>query len=269
MPARLTQEYVDAWLAEHRPDFKPVDGWFYTNNCTPIPGTCLTCGEKCAPRLHDMRTHNGGHCNACGVLATNEKTAARRRARGEDEIRRVAAERGYEVVKFFTRRKKNSYDIRGFQEITCATLRCGCGNVWDTRQPSLCSAGNGCGNCAEFGYDSSKPGAIYLIGRNLNGIEQRGYGISNAWKRRTKGYKRFGWRLLDVMEFSDGETARNTESMLNRVVGVTAGRSVEPDSVYYKNKEAWSDGSGIPMFNSVWAFLCWAAPLDARELQDA
>lgn len=266
MPARLTQEHVDAWLAENRPDFKPVDGWVYVTANMPIPGSCRACGaDDIAPSLSNMKSKGQGHCNSCAHRATGKA----KRAHGEAEVRRVAAERGYEVLGLFTKRFKNSGTESGFEDKTYATLRCGCGNEWDVRQGNLCSAGRGCPSCAEFGYDPSKPGAIYLLARSVDGVEQRGYGISNDWPTRIKGYERFGWLPLDVMEFSDGETARNTESMLNRVVGVTAGRSVEPDSVYYKNKEAWSEGSGIPMFNSVWAFLCWAAPLDARELQDA
>jgi hypothetical protein len=255
MPARLTQEHVDAWLAENRPDFKPVDGWVYVTANTPIPGSCRACGaDDIAPALNSMKNSGKGHCRACGERAVGEA----HRARGEAEVRRVAADRGYEVAGFFT---------RGYK--TVATLRCGCGNEWSTLQTNLCSRGSGCPSCAEFGYDDSKPGAIYLIARSVNGVEQRGYGISNDWPTRIKGYERFGWLPLDVMEFSDGETARNAENMLNRVVAATAGRSVEADNLKYRNKEAWSDGNGIPMFNSVWAFLCWAAPLDARELQDA
>jgi len=216
-----------------------------------------------------MKDRGKGHCTVCGYRVQGKKTADRLRAHAEAEARRVAATRGYEIVGFSTRRYKNSGNASGFQNQTYATLRCSCGNEWDTSQSDLCSSGTGCGNCAEFGYDDSKPGAIYLLARSIDGVEQRGYGISNDWPTRIKGYERFGWLALDVMEFSDGETARNTESMLNRVVAVTAGRSVEPDHYKYKNREAWSDGNGIPMFNSVWAFLCWAAPLDARELQDA
>jgi hypothetical protein len=212
-----------------------------------------------------MKNHGQGHCNACRVRAVGEIN----RARGQAEARRVAAERGYEVVDFFTKRLKHSGNTSGFEDKTYAILRCLCGNEWNSRQNNLCSLGRGCPSCSEHGYDPSKPGAIYLIARSVNGVEQRGYGISNDWPTRIKGYERFGWLPLDVMEFSDGETARNAENMLNRVVAATAGRTVEPDHIRYKNKEAWSDGHDIPMFNSVWAFLCWAAPLDARELQDA
>jgi len=53
--------------------------------------------------------------------------------------------------------------------------------------------------------------------------------------------------------------------MLNRVVASVAGRTVDPDSVYYRNKEAYAAGHGIPVFNSVWSFMCWGASVDARS----
>lgn len=245
MAAKFTQEFVDDWLRDNRPDFLPEPGWVYVDSRTPIPGRCLVggCGAECAPRLSDMKYAGTGHCEACGHRAN--------RAHAEAEIRRVAAERGYEVVDVFSKPRAD-----GSRGDTYATLRCGCGNEWDVRQNSLCSLGTGCPSCAEFGYNPEKPGAMYLLVRVVEGVLQCAYGISNDWKTRTAGYKRFGWRLKDVVVWPDGRVARDYESRMNALVG-EVGRTVEPDSVYYKNKEAFVDGVGIPMFVGVHELLAW------------
>jgi hypothetical protein len=253
MSAKLTQEFVDAWLAENRPDFKPVDGWVYSDASTPIPGSCRVCGaDDIAPRLYSMKDNGQGHCNTCRTRAAGEAN----RARGEAEIRRVAAERGYEVVCFFTKQYNHSTNASGVLNKLYATLRCGCGNEWDLPQSSLCSQGTGCASCAEFGYSTDKPGAMYLLVRTVDGVEQRQYGISNDWKTRTAGYKRFGWRLKDVVIWQDGSVARRHEDRMNALVR-EVGRTVEPDSVYYRCAEAFVDGVGIPMFVGVHDLLHW------------
>lgn len=263
MSAKLTQEFVDAWLAENRPDFVPEPGWVYVSNKTPIPGSCRVCGaDDCAPRLCNLKNLDRGHCNACGDRAMGEK----QRARGEARLREEAKKRGYEVLSVFSKRVKKRSNASGFSDQTYATLRCDCGNAWDVAQYALCSHGEGCGNCAEFGYDSSKPGAIYLLARSVDGVEQRGFGISNDWPRRTAGYERFGWLAIDVVEFENGQEARDFEDVINREVAMVAGRSVEPDSVYYRNKEAFAEGHGVPMFRDVRSLISWAeASAGARE----
>ncbi len=148
MPARLTQEFVDAWLAEHRPDFVPEDGWVYETSNTPIPGSCRACPAECAPRLDNMKDNGRGHCDACAKRATHEAN----RARGEAEVWRVAAERGYEVLSVYSVTEKDSSQKAGFRERTWAALSCGCGNTWDVSQNDLVSHGNGCPNCSPGGY---------------------------------------------------------------------------------------------------------------------
>jgi hypothetical protein len=201
-----------------------------------------------------MKDLGKGHCNSCGSRASGDAN----RARGEAEARRKADERGYEVLGFFTKQYKHPTSTSGFLNKMFVTLRCGCGNEWDVQQSSLCSSGTGCPSCAEFGYDSSKPGAIYLLARSVDGVEQRGFGISNNWPQRTAGYERFGWLAIDVVEFENGQDARDFETVIIREVAALAGRSVEPDSVYYKNKEAFSEGHGVPMFRDVRSLISWA-----------
>ena len=60
MTARLTQAEVDKWLAANRPDFAVEPDWVYVNNKAPIPGSCLVCGAKCSPMLHNMKTYGLG-----------------------------------------------------------------------------------------------------------------------------------------------------------------------------------------------------------------
>ncbi len=104
-----------------------------------------------------------------------------------------------------------------------------------------------------------------MLGRS-DGVEERGFGISNEWPKRTKSYEPFNWRLLDVIEFEDGQVPFDLEKVIKGVVREIAGRSVAPDSYYYRNTEAFAEGKGIPMFDDVRSLILWAvARVGSRE----
>lgn len=258
---RLSQAKVDKWLRENRPDFKPADYWFYTNTNTPIPGTCLVCGAKCAPRLSDMKNSGWGHCRTCGDRAAGEAN----RARGEAEMRREAAKRGYEVVRFFTKRYKHSGHASGFQDKTYATLRCSCDNEWDVSQSHLCSAGNGCGNCSESGFDTGKPADLYLLTRNKRGLQETQYGISNVLDQRLAKHESSGWRLVDVISGPGDEILALENLIKDAMKSEGIYRREYHDEKYDGYTEAWDARDGLRPFMSLERLIGWADRALARR----
>ena len=65
MKAKLTDEFVNTWLKENRPDFIVDEGWVYKNALTPIPGVCAVCGRECSPTLNHLKNHGYTHCQSC------------------------------------------------------------------------------------------------------------------------------------------------------------------------------------------------------------
>ncbi len=254
MPARLTQEFVDAWLAEHRPDFEVDPGWVYVNSRTPIPGRCLVegCGAECAPRLDHMKNDGDGHCAACGIRVAHEAN----RARGEAEVWRVAAERGYEVVGFFTRQYKNCNS--GVTNQMFVALRCSCGNEWNVSQSDLCSAGRGCASCALSGFDTGKPADLYLLTRSKRGLQETQYGVSNVLDKRLAKHAANGWRLVDVISGPGDEIL----ALENLIKGAMKAKGIYRreyhDEKYDGYTEAWNGEDGLHPFMSLDLLLGWA-----------
>lgn len=57
-----------------------------------------------------------------------------------------------------------------------------------------------CPDCAISGYQTSKPGTLYLCARTVHGAEQRMYGISNVPDKRLAEHAKRGWVLLDRID---------------------------------------------------------------------
>ncbi len=208
-----------------------------------------------------MKDHGKGHCSACGNRAMGEK----QRARGEAEVRRVAAERGYEVLSFSTRRYNNSSHARGFEDKTYATLRCDCGNEWDVAQSHLCSRGSGCGNCATGRFDTGKPADLYLLTRSKRGLQETQYGVSNRLEGRLAEHARHGWRLVDVISGPGDEILALENLIKDAMKAEGIYRREYKDEKYDGYTEAWNGEDGLHPFMSLEILIEWADRALARR----
>ena len=60
--------------------------------------------------------------------------------------------------------------------------------------------GRRCPGCADYGYQTSKRGTLYLCHRDLPGEVQRMYGITNNPARRLASHRSRGWVLIDRID---------------------------------------------------------------------
>ena len=112
-------------------------------------------------------------------------------------------------------------------------------HVWITDVGTRTRARTGCPSCAEYGYDPSKPGWLYLIGQPDLGLLQ--VGISNNLKVRLGAHRSRGWIPLDQRGPMDGALAREMEQdILQRIrcSGAIAA-SVEEFGRFSGYTEAW------------------------------
>ncbi len=71
---------------------------------------------------------------------------------------------------------------------------------------------SGCPSCANSGYDSTKAGYLYLMGRH--GEQQ--VGITNTPRKRIETHRRSGWDLLDLTDAMNGERVADIEQQIRR-----------------------------------------------------
>ena len=72
-----------------------------------------------------------------------------------------------------------------------------------------------CPDCADHGYQPSKPGTLYLCHRDVHGGIQRMYGITNNPARRLAEHAKRGWVLIDRFD-GDGRRVADFESAIKR-----------------------------------------------------
>ena len=86
--------------------------------------------------------------------------------------------------------------------------RCSEGHIWSAQVSNL-SAGQGCPNCAVFGYKSELPGWVYLMRHDE--WEMLQVGITNEPVVRLAAHARLGWQPLDIRGPMSGTDARECE----------------------------------------------------------
>lgn len=87
--------------------------------------------------------------------------------------------------------------------------KCLVGHVWVAKITDRTGKQSGCPNCAEFGYDTSKFGYVYLMSHEGWGLLQ--IGITNVPKRRLASHKAKGWVLIEVEGPMNGFVAKELE----------------------------------------------------------
>lgn len=93
---------------------------------------------------------------------------------------------------------------------TCGT----CKAEWRAQIGNRSRVNSGCPRCAASGYDATSEGYLYLLRKEVEGLQQ--FGITNVPKRRTKTHKQNGWELLDVLGPADGYWIISVESALKK-----------------------------------------------------
>ncbi len=72
----------------------------------------------------------------------------------------------------------------------------------------------GCPSCASFGFDSAKPGLLYLIENKT--LLARKVGIMNIDSNRLKEFRELGWKVLFQRSESQGSIIRDVETQVLR-----------------------------------------------------
>jgi hypothetical protein len=93
---------------------------------------------------------------------------------------------------------------------TCSS----CNAEWRASPINRSRVNSGCPRCSKTGYDATSEGYLYLLRKELQGLQQ--FGITNVPKRRTAIHKRNGWELLDVLGPADGYWIVSTETALKK-----------------------------------------------------
>lgn len=85
-----------------------------------------------------------------------------------------------------------------------------CGGEWRASPANRTRVGSGCPRCANTGYDATREGYLYLLGKENLGLQQ--FGITNVPNQRLNTHKKNGWEVLDVVGPADGYWVVDTEN---------------------------------------------------------
>jgi uncharacterized Zn-finger protein len=90
---------------------------------------------------------------------------------------------------------------------------CGYGHIWSSRVADR-TAGKGCSGCAIRGFNTEKPGYLYLLRHDLWGMLQ--IGITNLPQRRMNKHAELGWEIVEIRGPMNGNTVRRDEKEILR-----------------------------------------------------
>lgn len=86
---------------------------------------------------------------------------------------------------------------------------CANGHAFRSAVVNRTANGSGCRTCANMGFDPTQDGYLYLLRKELLGLQQ--FGITNVPDRRLKTHSKNGWEVLDVVGPADGYWVDETE----------------------------------------------------------
>lgn len=169
---------------------------------------CSKCFQRFSARVVDR--NKGGGCPYC---------SGRRILPGKTDLQTTHPELASEL--FECDGKTISRGSNKRVQWKCST----CWNVW-TATPNARVNGKGCSMCCKRGFQDSKPGYVYLLGR---GIDLK-IGITNNPKFRIeKQHFANGWKLLDITIQMPGIFARRIETAIKnglKFSGIRTGKSI-------------------------------------------
>lgn len=259
MPAKLTDEFVKAWLKDNRPDLIIDEGWVYEGVLKQIPGVCAVCETECLPSLTNLKNHGQAHCQSC-----------KNRIAPEDVVK-FAAIHGHTNIEIYYAEKYRSRgnEINARIKLTCPNghnVDMWLGNFRTSMRGNSAEQG-GCVKCCNRGFQDDLEGFVYLLTReHAEFIRDNQIGITNNLKGRTYGYIKHGWTLIDHRRFASGTDARAYESRIKRMqTGLGTVGSVPADGYQLRSTEAWRTGSGLITVDNLKALDLALKLYEARE----
>jgi formylmethanofuran dehydrogenase subunit E len=193
----------------------------YSGVDAPWKGTCDTCGETVSPSLGSIQRGRGA-CKYCG-----NARRAKAQTRTEAETRAIAIACGFTP----------SVPYSGHHTPWKGT----CNTCGETVSPTLgnVQSGNGaCTGCAPHGYDSTKPGHLYLMAGDSDGLPWLKVGITNnAPANRAKDV---GGTIIDSVLHESGADAHRVEQEILGKLGDLRGTGIpEGGDGYTESWSAW------------------------------
>ena len=191
----------------------------YVGTKTPVECVCDTCGATGWPTYGHVQGGRGA-CATCGYARrTKEQT------KPEAETRAIAIAGGFTPSVPYS---GNHTPWKG----TCHT----CG---ETVSPTLSSvqSGNGaCIHCAGRGYDATKPGYLYLMAGDHDGLPWLKVGITN--RAPADRAKDVGGTIIDSVLYENGADAHRDEQEILGQLGDLRGTGIPQGGDGYT--ESWS-----------------------------
>ena len=136
----------------------------------------------------DSLLNNGSGCPQCAGV---------RRWTADERVEQINSLTGISFVRWL------DGEYRGAR--SKAVYRCDKGHEWSAGVYSILNNGSGCPQCAEYGYNPSKPGTLYALRSECGTMVK--IGISNDYEQRLSTLKRttpFNWQCVELLHSDDG-----------------------------------------------------------------
>jgi formylmethanofuran dehydrogenase subunit E len=191
----------------------------YINSKTGVKCECLTCGETIYPKFESVKSGYNAclKCSYAGRKFSHRKT--------QDEARGMFASRGATMVGKYTNKDK---PVEGVCNACGAT-------VWPT-YGSMRNGQGACTGCAPHGFDSTKPGYLYLMAGDSDGLPWLKVGITN--NDPADRAKEVGGTIIDSVLYENGAEAYRDEQELLGQLGDLRGTGIPQGGDGYT--ESWS-----------------------------
>jgi formylmethanofuran dehydrogenase subunit E len=197
----------------------------YPGSGKPWKGTCNTCGETVSPRLSSIQK-GASACVACGHVAS-----AKARMRPEEEAREIATANG----KYTPDADVPYPGLHTPWKGTCNT----CDGTVSPRLGNIQAGKRACVACADHGgFDPTKPGWLYLMAGDSDGLPWLKVGITNnAPANRAKDV---GGTIIDSVLYENGADAHRDEQEILGQLGDLRGTGIpEGGDGYTESWSAW------------------------------
>jgi hypothetical protein len=174
----------------------------YVSNGEPVECVCDACGATVWPTYTGILRGRGA-CKYCGGKV--RKT--------QEQARAMFAERGATMIGKY---------VRARDKVECICDTCGA-TIWQTYN-YVQGGGGACSGCADWGYDSTKPGHLYLMAGIWDGLPWLKVGITN--NAPADRAKQVGGTIIDSVLYKSGADAKRIERELLDQLGDLRGTGI-------------------------------------------
>jgi formylmethanofuran dehydrogenase subunit E len=174
----------------------------YVSNGEPVECVCDACGATVWPTYTGILRGRGA-CKYCGGKV--RKT--------QEQARAMFAERGATMIGKY---------VRARDKVECICDTCGA-TIWQTYN-YVQGGGGACSGCADWGYDSTKPGHLYLMAGIWDGLPWLKVGITN--NAPADRAKQVGGTIIDSVLHESGADAKRIERELLDQLGDLRGTGI-------------------------------------------